>query len=409
MSPRIPTLTAWLDGHPVAELREVRSRQVVWSWTQDAVARWGEGAVVVSASLPVQSRAFSVGRTRPFIEGLLLEGEARTAVERAFEVPRGDVFRLLAAVGGDCAGALQILPDGVRPGTAPEPGPLEPGELERLVRNLPQHPLGTGDGVRLSLAGMQDKLLLTRRSDGRWARPVGGYPSTHILKPQPETFPDLVAAEWFGLALARAVGLDAARAEVIEVDDRPVLVVERYDRTVTAGGGVDRIQQEDFCQACGRLPEQKYEADGGPGWRELAGVLRAVAADPRAELERLARVLVLTVLSGNADAHARNLSILHPPTGSRLAPVYDVVPTVHLARTPGAVPLGSAMAMAVDGTWDVQQVQRDDVLAELASWPLPTRVAARVVADVVDRAYEFASAQPGACAQAVAQRASSWR
>ena len=112
MSPRPPALVVWLHGTPVAELREVRSRQLVLQWTAQARQRWGDGAVVLSASLPVQEAPFPVGRTRPFVERRLPEGEARPLVEREYGVPRGDTARLLAAIGADCAGALQVLPAG---------------------------------------------------------------------------------------------------------------------------------------------------------------------------------------------------------------------------------------------------------------------------------------------------------
>ncbi|WP_432484638.1 HipA domain-containing protein [Kineococcus esterisolvens] len=389
MSPRTPPLAVWLRGEPVAELVEVRSRQLRLRYLPVAVERWGNGAVVLSASLPVRPAPYSVGSTRPFIEGLLPEGEFRTAVERTFDVPRGDVARLLAAIGADCAGAVQVLPDGERPvddlgGTEP----LDAGGLEEALAALPQQPLGVGHGVRLSLAGRQDKLLLARRPDGSWARPVGGAPSTHLLKPQPDTFPGLVQLEAFGLAFARHLGADTASAEVLEVAGRPVLSVARYDRHVGADGRVVRTHQEDFCQACGRLPDEKHQADGGPGWRDIAAVVRAVAADPRAELLALARALLTTVLVGNADAHARNFSLLHTEGGSRLAPLYDVVPTLHLARTPGAAPLERRTAMSVNGRWDADGVDRGDVLAEFSSWPLPTRAVERLLDEVLERALE---------------------
>ncbi|WP_432546156.1 HipA domain-containing protein [Kineococcus sp. SYSU DK004] len=398
MSARPSPLQVWLRGERVAELVEVRSRHLRLRYTAAAVERWGEGAVLLSAALPVRSEPHTLGATRPFVEGLLPEGEFRTVLEQRFGVPRGDAGRLLAAIGADCAGAVQVLPAGEEPvddlGAAE---PLDDQQLVRAIADLPRHPLGAGDGVRLSLAGRQDKLLLTRLPDGRWARPVGGAPSTHLLKPQPDTFPDLVDAELFGLAVAAHLGAGAAAARVLDVGGRAVLAVTRYDREVSAGGRVRRLHQEDFCQACGRLPEAKYEVDGGPGWRDVAAVLRAVATDPRGELQALVRALLVTVLVGNADAHARNLSLLLEPGHRRLAPLYDVVPTVHLARTPGAAPLDERMAMAVAGRWRVDEVARDDVLAEVASWRVPRTVAEEVVDDVVARTDRPAlSGLPGA-------------
>jgi len=329
-------------------------------------------------------------------------------------VPRGDVFGLLAAVGAECAGAVQVLPEGRSPAESATQGPaLADADVAALLQDLPRHPLGVGEGVRLSLAGVQDKLLLTRQG-GRWHRPGAGQPSTHILKPQPRAFPDLVEAELFGLRFARAVGAEAASARAATFGERRVLVVERYDRVVerydrvVRDGRVRRVHQEDFCQAGGRAPEQKYEADGGPGWRDVAGILRRVAHDPRRDLLELVRAVAITVLVGNADAHARNLSLLLGPEGHRLGPLYDVVPTLHVQQAAGSPPLDTRMAMAVNGVWEIGAVTQDDVLAEVVRWPVPRSAAERVLGEVQLRGATFTAGQEGRVARAVLDRLTVW-
>jgi len=348
-----------------------------------------------------------VGASRPFIEGLLPEGEARTVLEGTYGVPRGDVFGLLQAIGGECAGALQIVEGEPVPDAVADLA-LTETELEALVRQLPEHPLGDGGGVRLSLAGMQDKLLLARRADGAWVRPTAGVASTHILKPQPTAFSDLVQAEEFGLAFARALRADVARSDVLVVAGRPVLAVERYDRILRSDGTVRRLHQEDFCRACARPPEQKNQEDGGPGWSEIADVLRSRSAAPRVDLRRLALALVVNALLGNADAHARNLSLLHGERGSRLAPLYDLIPTLHLAERPGRPTLGTVMAMTVNGVRDAAAVTPTDAVAEIVSRRAPRSVASRVVEESLAAGTAFCAARSDAFATAVAERIAAW-
>lgn len=135
-----------------------------------------------------------------------------------------------------------------------------------------------------------------------------------------ERYANTVENEAFCMRVARNLGFDVANVETTMVDERPVLVVERYDRVVGADGSVTRIHQEDFCQAFGLSPERKYEDDGGPTLARIAGVLQDVA-DPGAA-ETFLRALTLNVALGNCDAHAKNFSLLHSEAGPlRLAPV----------------------------------------------------------------------------------------
>lgn len=149
-----------------------------------------------------------------WIEGLLPEGETRTILERYFRVRRGDGFALLAALGRDCAGAVAVVPPGeapADPGTLPRA--LSAAEVDEAVMSLRQHPLGADEEVRVSLGGLQSKLLLVETADG-WARPEAGTPSTHILKPDPPEYPGLVASEAFAQRAAALAGLPAAQVRL---------------------------------------------------------------------------------------------------------------------------------------------------------------------------------------------------
>ena len=167
-------------------------------------------------------------------------------------------------------------PPPVSPTTA-SAEPLTTAEIESLVRELRRAPLGVGGRVRISLAGVQEKLVLTRMPDGRWGRPIDGTPSTHILKPEVAAYPMTVENEAFCMRVAKHLGLPVAEVDTTVIAGRRLLVVERYDRDVAADGTVRRIHQEDFCQAIGISPETKYEDDAGPSLSRIAGILATVA------------------------------------------------------------------------------------------------------------------------------------
>jgi serine/threonine-protein kinase HipA len=247
--------------------------------------------------------------------------------------------------------------------------------------------LGVGGRVRVSLAGVQEKLLLTRMPGGKWGRPVDGTPSTHILKPEIARFPNTVENEAFCMRLAKNLGLSAASVETTLVNGRKLIIVQRYDRVIHQDGSVQRLHQEDFCQATGVLPDKKYQEDGGPSLTRIAGILQAVA--PAADIEALLRAVVLNVLIGNGDAHAKNFSLLHHPSGALgLAPLYDLMSTLYYGD--------ERLAMYIDSVQRTRRVTADRILNEAARWALSRRRASQIIADIIDRA-------PDAVALAIAE------
>lgn len=318
----------------------------------------------VSQSLPKQADAHPHAVTRAVFGGLLPEGDARASLARNLGVSETNDFGILAAVGDDVAGAMTLLPDGVDPPTSPTTEPLDDSSLDRVLRNLPQRPLAasTADAIRLSLAGAQPKVPVIVHADGSMALPTNSAaPTTHILKPEPDRFPGLVANEAFCMSLARACGLQAAAVRTGRSESGlPFLIVERYDRE----GDVDpirRLHQEDFCQALGRPADAKYQQEGGPSVREAAGLLRDYTAVPARELPRLMRALVFNWLVGNCDAHGKNYSLLYADAGLTLAPLYDVVSTVLYPEltTRMAMTLGAARSIdeVTPSSWE--RVARD--------------------------------------------------
>jgi serine/threonine-protein kinase HipA len=307
-------LAIWLYGHQVAIVEKQRNNRLRLSYTEYALDTYEGGTPLLSLAFPLTRERYPNAATRAFLDGLLPEGEPRRAIAQDLDLPASDVFGLLAVLGKDSAGALVVQPDDALPPPRPTTLSAEPittDDLGELIANLHRAPLGIDRNVRLSLAGVQEKLPLTRMPDGTWGRPIAGTPSTHILKPEIEPFQNTVENELFCMSVAKNLGLSVAPAQTILVDERPVLVVERYDRVIDPDGTVHRVHQEDFCQALGLPPEKKCEQDGGPSLARIARVLQDFA-EPSAP-EALLRALTVNVALGNCEAHAKNYSLLHTP------------------------------------------------------------------------------------------------
>jgi len=292
---------------------------------------WLEQAdsIPLSRSLPLQQEAFRGKQARPFFAGILPEEDPRKAIASILGISERNDFAMLERIGGECAGAVCLLPEGERPHRAEDPvsRELNPVELGAVIEELPRRPLMAGtEGVRISLAGAQGKLPLVVR-DGRFFLPLDDTPSTHILKPEPARFPGLVANELFCLRLAEASGLNVPPAKAGLANGIPYLLVSRYDRIDDAGRNL-RIHQEDICQALGFPPERKYQQEGGPLLRDCVALLRDWSTAPVLDIRSLIDGLIFNVLIGNADAHGKNYSLLYQNGQRRLAPFYDLVCTM---------------------------------------------------------------------------------
>ncbi len=284
----------------------------------------------LSHSLPLRPEPFDDAGCRPFFAGLLPEGEFLRAVARSFGVSATNAFAVLSAIGGECAGAVSLVPEGESLPRTGSPKWLDTSGLADLIDELPRRPLLAGDseeGLRLSLAGAQDKLPVLF-AGGRIGITRGDPPSTHIIKLPSERFEDMTANEGFCLALARKAELDAVEAGpriaskgVFEPhpNDREYLLVWRYDREENEHG-TRRIHQEDLCQALGFVPELKYEADGGPGVADCARHIRTYCAAPAVDILAFVDALIFNFLIGNHDAHSKNFSLILEGPRSRASP-----------------------------------------------------------------------------------------
>ena len=213
---------------------------------------------------------------------------------------------------------------------------------------------------------------MTRLPAGGWALPIRGLPSTHILKRADPRFADMVANEAFCLAICRRLGMSVAAAEVAQYAE-PILVVTRYDREITTDGWIRRVHQEDMAQALGLSAGAKYEEHGGPSLRAIARLLRDWTQGS-GSLDRLLDVTFMNMAVGNADAHAKNLSLLHLESGAvQLAPAYDIVSTAFYPN------VGVRPGMYINDKVSIHDVTMADMLAEAESWGLDrSRVIARL-------------------------------
>ena len=311
-------------------------------------------ALALSASLPLQAEPFDDRTSRPFFAGLLPEGQMRRLIAQRFQVSGQNDFALLDHIGGECAGAVSFLEPGQALRTSAQGDDvqwLSDEEVVALLDELPRRPMLAGrDGLRLSLAGAQDKLPVVFDGE-RIGLPLEGAPSSHILKPAIHAFEDSVINEGFCMALAEAMQLKPAKAKIHVVLDRPFLLVERYDRVVIAPGHRQRLHQEDFCQALGVVPEMKYQNEGGPDLTQCFDLVRRATRPSAPQVLRLFDYVIFNALIGNHDAHAKNFSLLYSGKTPVLAPLYDTLSTaVYPALTP-------KMAMKIGSKYKFSEVE----------------------------------------------------
>ena len=339
----VRTLRVNFDGKLVGRLTQDDSGHMSFQY-DDA---WCEkpDAMALSCSLPLRAAPFAQKECRGFFGGTLPEEDNRKVIARILGISDKNDFAMLEQIGGECAGAISFHPeDEVIPEDDKRYRELSDDEFAKVLRELPRRPLMAGeDGIRLSLAGAQDKIAV-RVDDGRISIPRGSAPSSHILKPAIATWEGVAFNEAYCMKLARACDLNAATVEIGKVEDIDYILVERYDRIRDEAGKIRRVHQEDFCQALGVPSEKKYQSEGGPNLAACFELLRGASTVPALDLRDLLDSVIFNLLIGNHDAHAKNFSLLYLPSGEvRFAPLYDLVCTVFYPE------LTDKMAMKIGG------------------------------------------------------------
>lgn len=326
------TLIALLNGREVGQLHHRTGRasfSYAESWRQDP------HSYPLSLSMLLAGTDYGPKVVEPFLWGLLPDNEqilSRWATR--YQVSARNAFRLIAHVGEDCAGAVQFVqPErvhAIQSGAEDKIAWLTEAAIADRLRTLREDaaawrlPRDTG---QFSLAGAQPKTALIR-TGRRWGIPMGRIPTTHILKPPTGAFDGYAENEHFCQMLARALGLPAALSQVMHFRDEVAIVLERFDR-VQAGKEVQRVHQEDMCQALAIMPSRKYQNEGGPGVRDIADLLESHSSDRKTDVETFLKAVIFNWLIAGTDAHAKNYAILiSGDNRRRLAPLYDLSSTL---------------------------------------------------------------------------------
>ena len=368
-------LDVYLHNHLVGNLIQDDGGQMAFRYAQSWLNT--SGATPLSQSLPLRKERFARKECRGFFAGILPEEGKREIIARNLGISARNDFAMLEQIGGECAGAVTFVPAG---DALPERNysyrTLSSEELTAILKELPKRPLLAGEeGIRLSLAGAQDKIAVRIEGD-EISLPLGGAPSTHILKPAVERFEGVVSNEALCMKLASAVGLPTATVQSRTADGMAYLLVERYDRVHRIGSGgaavLERLHQEDFCQAQGIVSEMKYQREGGPSLKQCFALLREVSSTPVIDLARLLDAVIYNYLVGNMDAHGKNFSLLYRGVGNgdlevSFDPLYDVVSTIYYPE------LSRTMAMKIGGEYSSEKVtpKNFELLAEEAGLAKP--------------------------------------
>src|SRR4051812_1564032 len=333
-------LSVWANGERVGVWRIPARGPMEFSYDAAWIASPAGRPLSLSLPFAPGNLAHKGPRVLNYFDNLLPDSEViRKRIAQRYQTETLDAFDLLQAIGRDCVGAVQLLPEDDVPEHVDriEGTPLSEAEIETmLTRTVSTPTLGAADqsddDFRISLAGAQEKTALLWH-EGQWKRPHGATPTTHIFKLPlglvGNKLADLstsVENEWLCLRILRAYGLPVANTEVVTFGKQRVLSVERFDRQLhSSGQWLLRLPQEDFCQVYGVPSHRKYENEGGPGVLDLARVLQQSVAAAQ-DIETLLASQILFWMLAAPDGHAKNFSIRLLAGGQyRLTPLYDVM------------------------------------------------------------------------------------
>ena len=355
----------WYDRARVGTLTRATDGGI--SFAYDPAWLDNENAFPVASALPLTQSNWQGEPVFAAFDNLLpdAEGDLRKKIAERIGAPGQDVFTLLTALGRDCVGALQFLPDGETPEKEEmEYRTISQKEMLGDLKGLAAAPLAQSedDDFRISIAGAQEKTAYLF-VDGRWAKPRGITPTSHIFKtpmgiiPGPDEIDmsDSVENELFCMTLAKEIGLPVAAVKKISMQGQVVLAVERFDRRWT-GDVLKRLPQEDICQALGFPSTRKYQKSGGPGIQAIMELLRE-SDDPTTDREIFFKAQIFFYLIGASDGHAKNFSLKLGRQGRfRLAPLYDILsiaPVVHAGRLQRK---RYRLAMSVGGHFGIDEI-----------------------------------------------------
>lgn len=345
------SLIVWMNGERVGEWGSSRHGASYFkyddSWVSSRYARPLSLSLPFTANLEIRGQ-----QVDDYFDNLLPDNPTiRARIRARFRTASTQAFDLLTAIGRDCVGAVQLLPPDE------EPVGWDRIEAERLTERQVEELLARvtaatpltlveEDEFRISISGAQEKTALLGMAGG-WYQPRNATPTTHILKLPlgiiggfRGDFSDSVENEWLCAQFLQELGLPVAQVSMATFGGQRALVVTRFDRrwmgvstaevdkrrfTPHEGTWIARLPQEDFCQATGRPPTQKYEADGGPSMRESLDLLNNSESELSDRTTFLLAQLAFWLLAAT-DGHGKNFSLSIEAGGAyRLTPLYDVI------------------------------------------------------------------------------------
>ncbi|RKS06812.1 serine/threonine-protein kinase HipA [Nocardiopsis sp. Huas11] len=401
-------LVVLLSGQVVGHLERAASDDdPSFSYTAEYVQ---DGEVALSARLPIQRGTHPAKRVKPYLFGLLPENEnARAAWSDQLGVSAEDAFGILAAMGWDCPGAVQFCREEDLEDLRTRDGehhPISDTDIAERIRALAdEEPSWTMPGEHWSLGGQQEKFALAK-IDGRWHTAHGSAATTHIVKPGIRQLHHQALVEHVTMEAASAVGVVVAKSTFTRFGEQWAIVIDRFDRSLS-GDRVLRTHQEDFAQACGRMPAHKYEAGNGPRLADMMRIMTRESTGLFDDRLALADFLLINLVAGAPDGHAKNISILRAPGLTRVAPLYDLATGLaYDARN-----VERSVALSIGGERIASRIRRHQLRKAAETLGLdPELLIGRVVglAEAFPKAFEeslegIADSAPGA--QEVAERA----
>lgn len=361
--PRSRELVVWANAELIGTWRLPARGAMEFEY--DEAWRNAGDARPLSLSLPLTLSGIphKGAAVEAYFDNLLPDSEPiRRRLQQRFHTSSAGAFDLLAAIGRDCVGAVQLLEPGAEPADIRkiEAQPLSEAAVAGELAGITSTRSVAGDEAefRISIAGAQEKTALLRHN-GKWCRPVGSTPTTHIFKlplglvgNRQADMRTSVENEWLCARIVAAYGVPIAPCEIATFGVHKTLIVERFDRQLHSSGKFWlRLMQEDFAQATGTPWHRKYQADGGPGPLEIARILQG-AVDPQRDLTTLFQAQLLFYLLAATDGHAKNFSIRLLPHGRyQLTPLYDVLSAWPvIGKKAQEIPLAKVkLAMALPG------------------------------------------------------------
>lgn len=332
------------------ELSEDKYGTLLFQYNQEYIAKKG---VPISHSMPLTSEIYYGNEAHAYFTGLLPEEDMLTATAKVIGTSSLNYMKLLTELGKEPIGAIQIGSK-TRSKTY-QYEEISMVELDEIIKKNDSllSTLYHEKELRLSLAGAQSKTGLFY-DNHRYFIPQNGSPSNIIVKPTNKQYPDIVFNEYACMKIAASLGIPTPIVQLVSTPSQALFVIERYDR-VFDRNDIERLHQEDFCQALGVQNRNKYEADGGPTFNQCVKLLRKATTIPATEINKFISLFIFNLIIGNKDAHGKNYSILHENSESVLAPAYDILSTTYY---PG---LSVKMSMSINGKFELDEITEDDL------------------------------------------------